>query len=199
MEFSSFTEDYVRRLTAGDAEVEQHFTSYFASLLAIKLRTRLRSWQLVDDVRQETFLRVIRTLRTEGGLQNPERLGAFVNSVCNNVLLETFRSLGKHGQAPEETPDQPDPSVDLESEMVSRERKAAVERVLGELPRKDSDILRMIFLEERDKVEICKEMKVSGEYLRVLLHRAKSRFRSEMMKKAAAAGGETNWSLNSQL
>ena len=199
MEFSSFTEDYVRRLTAGDAEVEQHFTSYFAGLLAIKLRTRLRSWQLVDDVRQETFLRVIRTLRSEGGLQHPERLGAFVNSVCNNVLLETFRSLGKHGQVPEETPDRPDPTVDLENELVSRERKAAVERILGELPKKDCDVLRMIFLEERDKTEICREMNVSGEYLRVLLHRAKSRFRTEVKKSAAAAGGETNWSLNSQL
>ena len=186
MEFSSFNEDYIRRLSAGDAEVEQHFTSYFATLLAIKLRTRLRSWQLVEDVRQETFLRVIRTIRTEGGIQHPERLGAFVNSVCNNVLLETFRAVGKHGQAPEDPPEQPDPTVDLEGEMVSRERKIVVERILKELPRKDRDILRMIFLEEREKSEICKQMKVSGEYLRVLLHRAKSRFRVEAQKTGAA-------------
>ena len=186
MEFSSFNEEYVRRLSAGDAEVEQHFTSYFAALLAIKLRTRLRSWQLVEDVRQETFLRVIRTIRTEGGIQHPERLGAFVNSVCNNVLLETFRTVGKHGQAPDDVPEQPDPAVDPESEMVSRERKIAVERILNELPRKDRDILRMIFLEEREKSEICRQMKVSGDYLRVLLHRAKSRFRVEMEKSRAA-------------
>ena len=185
MEFASFDQDYVQKLAAGDAVVERHFSSYFGDLLAIKLRARLRSHQLADDVRQETFLRVIQTIRKDGGLQHPERLGAFVNSVCNNVLLETFRSLGKHGQAPEEHPEQADPGVDLERDVVSRERKRAVERVLNELPKKDRDILRSIFLEERDKDQICKDLAVSGEYLRVLLHRAKSRFRALMDKTAA--------------
>jgi len=185
MEFASFDSDYVQRLAAGDAQVERHFTSYFGDLLAIKLRNRLRSRQMVDDVRQETFLRVIQTIRKDRGLQHPERLGAFVNSVCNNVLLETFRSLGKHSQAPEEHPEQADPAVDLDRDLVSSERKQAVERVLKELPSKDRDILRSIFLEERDKDEICKELAVSGEYLRVLLHRAKARFRTLMEKTAA--------------
>src|SRR5262249_30577634 len=108
--------------------------------------------------------------------------------VCNNVLLETYRAAGKHGQPPDDPPEQPDPNVDLEGELVSRERKAVVERVLNELPAKDRDVLRMIFLEERDKREIATRMKVSGEYLRVLLHRAKSRFRDELQKGRAAAG-----------
>lgn len=185
MNFSSFDEDYVRRLASGDPEVERHFTTYFGGMLTIKLRARLRSPQLAEDARQETFLRVIQTLRKEGGLQHPERLGAFVNSVCNNVLMETFRSAGKHGQAPEEAPEQADTTVDLERDIVTRERKQAVEKVLRELPKKDQDILRLIFLEERDKAEICKELAVSGEYLRVLLHRAKSRFRALMQKTAA--------------
>jgi len=185
MEFTSFDKEYVQRLAAHDAEVERHFTSYFGDLLAIKLRTRLRSQQLVEDVRQETFLRVIQTLRKDGGLQHPERLGAFVNSVCNNVLLETFRSLGKHSQPPDEHPELADPSVDLDRNLVTRERKQAVERVLDELPAKDRNLLRSLFIEERDKDEICKELAVSAEYLRVLLHRSKSRFRG-LMEKAKA-------------
>src|SRR5271165_6525276 len=120
MNFSSFDEEYVRKLAAGDPEVERHFTTYFGGMLTIKLRARLRSPQLAEDARQETFLRVIQTLRKEGELQHPERLGAFVNSVCNNVLLETFRSAGKHGQAPEEAPDLADTTVDLERDVVTR-------------------------------------------------------------------------------
>ena len=54
---------------------------------------------------------------------------------------------------------------------------------MRELPQKDRDILRLIFLEERDKSEICEQMSVSGEYLRVLLHRAKARFRAVMQKE----------------
>ena len=43
---------------------------------------------MIEDIRQETFLRVLVTLRRKHGLEHPERLGAFVNSVCNNVFLE---------------------------------------------------------------------------------------------------------------
>jgi RNA polymerase sigma-70 factor (ECF subfamily) len=189
MQFSSFNEDYVRRLASGDPEVEKHFTAYFGALLFLKLRTRLRSPQMVEDARQETFLRVLQALRKEGGLHNPERLGAFVNSVCNNVLLEAFRAAGKHGQAPEDPPERADPSIDMESELVSRERKEMVRRVLVTLPPKDRDLLRMIFLEERDKSAICEEMKVSGDYLRVLLHRAKSKFRDAIAQAGQPAIG----------
>src|ERR1700722_8382893 len=82
----TFDQDYVNRLTQGDVETERHFTHYFGELLVIKLRSRLHSSQSVEDVRQETFLRVLRVLRNKGGIRNPERLGGFVNSVCENVL-----------------------------------------------------------------------------------------------------------------
>ena len=42
---------------------------------------------------------------------------------------------------------------------------------------RDRDLLRAIFLEEKEKDEICREFGVDREYLRVLLHRAKERFR----------------------
>ena len=92
LERKVFDQDYVNRLTEGDPETEAHFTSYFGALLLIKLRGRLRSPQLVEDARQETFLRVLNVLRKKGGVQHPERLGAFVNSVCENVLSEMFRA-----------------------------------------------------------------------------------------------------------
>ena len=182
MQPSSFNEDYVRRLTAGDPAVEKHFTDYFGALLLIKVRTRLRSEHLIDDVRQETFLRVLQALRKEGGLVRPERLGAFVNAVCNNVLMETYRETGKQSQMTEDTPERPDLSINLESELVTRERKDMVERILAELSPKDQELLRMTFLEELDKDDICKNMKVNSEYLRVLLHRAKTRFREAMAR-----------------
>src|SRR5687768_15578763 len=101
LERQTFDQEYVKRLVAGDAETEKHFTAYFGQLLNLKLRARLRSWQALEDVRQETFLRVFRTLRT-GEVQQPERLGAFVNSVCNNVLFESYRANKRASQLPEE-------------------------------------------------------------------------------------------------
>lgn len=63
MEFQLFTSEYVQRLTGGDSEIERHFTNYFSELLQIKLRRSLRSSQSIEDIRQETFLRVFSALR----------------------------------------------------------------------------------------------------------------------------------------
>ncbi len=184
MERESFDAAYVDRLREGDPAVQDHFTRYFGDLLRIKLRSRLRSSELVDDVRQETFLRVFVTLR-RNGLEHPERLGAFVNAVCNNVLLEHLRARGKAAQIPENAPEPVDERVNIEYDLVTEERKASVRSILSGLSPKDRDLLRSVFLEERDKDAVCREHKVDRQYLRVLLHRARKRLRASMERDAS--------------
>jgi len=178
-----FDQDYVDRLRRGDAETEAHFTSYFGSLLLIKLRNRLRSPQLVEDARQETFLRVLNVLRNKGGIQHPERLGAFVNAVCENVLSETYRSSSRFQQTPENAVEPADETASAESQCLSEERKNLIRRVMADLAAPDQQILRRYFLEEQDKDEICKEMGIDRDYLRVRLHRALARIRAALQKQ----------------
>ena len=186
LERQTFDQEYVKRLVAGDPETEAHFTRYFGELLSLKLRARLRSWQALEDVRQETFLRVFRTLRT-GEIQQPERLGAFVNSVCNNVLFESFRSDKRAFQLPEEGIDVVDESPGPDAEFLSAEMRRHVQKVLTELPVKDRELLRAVFLREEDKDSVCRRFDVDREYLRVLVHRAKARLR-QALKKALTVG-----------
>ena len=181
-----FDQDYVDRLRRGDAETEAHFTSYFGSLLLIKLRNRLRSPQLVEDARQETFLRVLNVLRNKGGIQHPERLGAFVNAVCENVLSETYRSSSRFQQTPENAVEPADETASAESQCLSEERKNLIRRVMADLAAPDQQILRRYFLEEQDKDEICKEMGIDRDYLRVRLHRALTRIRAALQKQTNA-------------
>jgi RNA polymerase sigma-70 factor (ECF subfamily) len=184
--YHTFDQDYVRRLAAGDPIVEDHFSGYFGELLFLKLRVRLRSPQLIDDVRQETLLRVLQTIRNKAGVEFPERLGAFVCAVCNNVMMEFMRSETRHGQMDETSTDPVDERIDLEGPLIAAQRKKQVENILSELSKKDRDLLRMHFLEEKDKGELCRRFNVSEEYLRVLLHRAKSRFRSTYGRRITA-------------
>ncbi len=177
MEFESFDADYLRRLQEGDFPTERHFTEYFSQLLLLKLRRRLRSIQDVEDVAQETLVRVFHQLRKDDGLREPEKLGAYVNTVCNYVLLEKFRALQRHPTLDPDHPDPQDDRIDMDSSLVRRDRQKFVARALEELPEKDQVLLRMVFFEERPKDEICAEMNVTPDYLRVLLHRAKNRFR----------------------
>jgi RNA polymerase sigma-70 factor (ECF subfamily) len=180
----SFDDDYVRRLREGDRWTEEHFLRYFNELLLIKLRSRLPSMQPVDDVRQEVFVRVFRTLRSPEGIRDGRKLGSFVNSVCNNVLLESFRSRESREEVTGEETDVADDAVSAEEALVTGETKAQVQRVLHQLDPKDANLLRSVFLEERDKDEICREFRVDRDYLRVLLHRAKEKFRSAYLRRA---------------
>jgi RNA polymerase sigma-70 factor, ECF subfamily len=186
VEFCIFDAAYVNRLTAGDPATEAHFTGYFAKFLTLKLRARRLSPQMAEDIRQETLFRVLRTLRSGRGVAQPERFGAFVNGVCNNVVLEFLQRESKHPQAPENAPELADERVDIDGSLISEQSKKVVAEVLESLTSKDREILRLIFFEEADRQEICAKLGVEADYLRVLLHRAKSRFERAYLRKQGA-------------
>lgn len=190
MNFESFDAAYVERLTQGDPETERHFVSYFGELIRIKLRSRLRSTHLIEEAKQETFLRVLTTLRRKGGVEHPERLGAFVNSVCNNVFMETLRAESKTAPLPETDFDPKDPTADVEREFVTQERKNTVRQILAGIPDKHREILRLVFIEEQDKDEVCRRFNVEPDYLRVLIHRAKASFRTALGRHQAMTPGQ---------
>lgn len=177
MEFFTFDKAYVERLRSGDPSTEQHFVAYFEQLLRIKLRSRMLTSDKVEDLRQETFIRVIAAVRKDG-VRQPERFGAFVNSICNNVLLEHYRSSAKNQPMEEVYMEIPDKILDLEGMLVTKESAQRVRRILDGMPKRDRDLLRAIFLEEKEKDSVCRELGVDREYLRVLVHRAKDKFRA---------------------
>ena len=184
-----FDSDYVQRLVAADPEVEGHFAKYFGDLLAIKLRSRLRSTAQVEDAKQETFKRVLIALKQKGGLTAAEHLGAFVNGVCNNVLFEMYRSGSRTEPMDEEQQHEiADLRPGAESGLIARDDRVRVQQALAGLPRKEKDLLQWLFFDERDKEEICRELNVDRNYLRVLLHRAKARFRERF-----EAGAQESW------
>jgi RNA polymerase sigma-70 factor (ECF subfamily) len=173
-----FDAQYVRQLTEGDPSVEEHFSSYFGPLIRIKLRRHGWSSHDVEDIGQETVLRVLQTLRQKGGLEHPERLGAFVYSVCNNVGLEFHRSRQRDPNCDPDASEPVDESVDIAGALLAKERDTLVRRVLDGLPEPDRALLRMCFIEEAAREEICRRMNVDRDYLRVLLHRARIRFKA---------------------
>ena len=178
MEFFTFDKAYVERLREGDPPTEHHFVAYFEQLLRIKLRARTLPSDKVEDLRQETFIRVIAALRREGGVRQPERFGAFVNSICNNVLLEHYRSSAKNQPMEDSHLEIPDKVLDLEGMLVTKQSSEQVRKILDGMPERDRALLRAIFLEEKEKDVVCREFGVDRDYLRVLLHRAKDKFKA---------------------
>jgi RNA polymerase sigma-70 factor, ECF subfamily len=186
LQLQSFDEPYVERLRDGDFRTQEHFVAYFTELIQLKLRSRLHSPQAIEDVRQETFARVFAALRG-GKIRQPDRLGAFVNSMCNNVLLEQYRSSGRSTSfEDEEEQDFPTLNIDALGAIAAKQMGEKVREILEEMPERDRRLLKEIFLEEKDKDEVCRDFGVDRDYLRVLLHRAKQGFKSMYLKHMEA-------------
>jgi RNA polymerase sigma-70 factor (ECF subfamily) len=184
LQFTAFDAIYLERLQRGDADTEQHFAAYFGELIKLKLRSRLSPREAVEDVRQETFVRVLALVRANE-VREPGRLGALVNSVCNNVLLEYYRARSRTDSSLDEVPEHSFVSQETSGPglLEVREAQRVVGKILSDLPERDRQLLRAVLLEERDKDEVCTELGLSREYLRVLVHRAKRSFKSFYLKR----------------
>jgi RNA polymerase sigma-70 factor, ECF subfamily len=179
LDFHQFDQTYLHDLRTQDETTEAHFVAYFSKILHNKLRRRLMCPEHIKDVQQETLLRAWVAVRTDGGIRQPERFGAFVSAVCNNILRESYRSRSRMKPLEELASDPADKAPAPDGMLLAEETKMQVRRVLAKLELKDRKILHAIFFEQRDKNEVCMELGVSREYLRVLLHRAKRQFEAE--------------------
>jgi len=178
VELYSFDDEFVRRLCAGDREAEDFFFRYFSGVLFSKLRRRVSLLDAIEDIIQETLLRALHAICSVEGLRDNRTLGSFVNSICSNVLREWFRKTGKQERKLEDYPQLADPRDGAEKRLMKMQERLRVHRVLDSLDPRDAEILRAVFISERDKDEVCRSFGISRDYLRVLLFRAKEKFRA---------------------
>jgi RNA polymerase sigma-70 factor, ECF subfamily len=140
----------------------------------------------VDDIVQETLARFLVASQKEQ-VRNPEATGAFVNGICRNVILEYRRRSHRDEPMPEVVPEPPGKALPKTELFELRE---AIARGMEELPDRDRRILRAFYLEEKTKEEILEQSGMTDQNFRVVLCRAKERFRRiyvEQTKHRAAS------------
>lgn len=200
VEFHSFDRNYLQRLRCGDASTEKHFADYFSRIIRLKVGTRLRSKAAIDDIRQETFLRVWVALRKEGGIRQPERFGAFVSSVCKNILREQHRKAVKDDRTLDDSAASlSDISIGTPDIIASLESRRQIGLVLAKLPAKPRNLIHKLFLEECDRGEVCLALRVNRPYLRVLVHRATRQFKKHYLDQTNAELGRRPAKLHSRV
>jgi len=128
----------------------------------------------VDDLVQETLTRFVRAGQQSQIRNSAEEFGAFVNGVCRNVILEYRRRVRREPLADPEIPIR-ETGIRPEAEVF--EMRQAIDLGLAELAERDRTILRRLYLEGKDKEDICKEWDMTDAQFRVVLFRAKERFR----------------------
>jgi RNA polymerase sigma factor (sigma-70 family) len=101
-------------------------------------------------------------------------LGAFLNGICQNVIQEFRRRWHRDGIVPETPPDPADRRL-THSDVF--ELHDAIIAGMNQLSPRDREILQAFYFDERPKGEILAKLGVTDETFRVVLSRAKDRFR----------------------
>lgn len=182
LQFYSFDEEYFGRLREGDFLTRDHFHKYFTALMRVKLRSRLHSREAIEDVQQETFVRFFKALRDEK-IKEPTRLGSYVVSICKNVLKEHYR-VDKDEEDhfvpidKDDAPELPAATLDLVKMLSDKQAREKLHKALEQLPDRERRVLHAVVFEEQDKDEVCREFGINRSNLRLILHRAKQKFKS---------------------
>lgn len=168
------------QLIAADERPGPDFARRFVPLLRMKIRLRRPGAPpaQVADIIQETLARALDALKNDR-LVEPARLGGFISGICDNVLRENARSVTRDLPL-DALAIEPQSLDDPETTAAARERAATAERVVRALPAREREVLRLIFVEEVSKDEVCARFRITRDHLRVIVCRAREHLRTRV-------------------
>lgn len=128
-----------------------------------------------EDIRAETFLRVLQSLR-EGRLRKPESLASFIVGIALNVMRE-HRRRRAGADALTEREEEIAGGESPEDAFLDKEAARSIAEVAARLKPRERQFLRMYYYEELPKEEIARALGVRQERLRLIKSRALKSFR----------------------
>jgi RNA polymerase sigma-70 factor (ECF subfamily) len=177
--------ELVANIENGQTESEAAlYAKYSAKVYYIALRGS-KSPQDADDVRAETFLRVLQAIRRKQ-VRSAASLPAFILGVTRNVLNELYARRRHAGEeVPPEVADVAGPSH--EQLFLDQEVRLAIQETIERLKPRERAVLRMHFYEELPTPEIARRAGIAPERVRLVKSRALKRFREVYSRLTLAA------------
>ena len=140
------------------------------------LMRQLGEEDLLDKV-HDIFVTVAQAIRG-GKLRDPDRLIPFLTTVTRFYTYNQIerRVFSRKRSAPLDEVNPADARMNLESNSYVDQRRKIAFEILGELPRRDRDVLKRFYFEEQSKEQICMEMQLTPTQFRLLKSKAKADF-----------------------
>ena len=168
-------EELAVALAQGDQAAEATLYQKYSDRVFYLALSERHSREDAEDIRAETFLRVIRALR-DGKLRNPDSLPSFIVGIALNVMREHNR---RHGRTDSLTNDQNAIAggESPETAFLNQELSSSVADLVAQLKPRDREFLRLYYYEELPKEEIAQKLGIKEERLRLIKSRALKKFR----------------------
>src|SRR4029077_9301419 len=182
--------ELVVNIQKGQTESETAlYERYCAKVYYVALRES-RSPQDAEDVRAETFLRVLQAIRGNQ-VRSAAALPAFILGTTRNVLHELFSRRRQIGKTTEpETVGLAIPSH--EKLFLDSEVQQTIAQIIVRLKPRERDLLRMHFYEELPAEEIARRSGIARERVRLVKSRALRHFRELYNRHCATQGNRTD-------
>ncbi len=166
--------ELVENIKNGRIESEADlYEKYSARIYYLALRES-KSPHDAEDVRSETFLRVLQAIRGNQ-LRSAASLPAFILGVTRNVLRELYARRTQAGDVTLGADDLATPSH--EQVFLDREVRLAIQRTIEKLKPRERAVLRMHFYEELPTEETARRLAIAPERVRLVQSRALKHFR----------------------
>lgn len=164
----------------GDSAAEAALYEKYSARVYFLALSELHSREDAEDVRAETFLRVLQALR-QNRLRSAGSLGPFIVGIALNVIREMVR----RGYKTEPLGERELNLIEersLEAAFLDSEASRALEEAARELKPRERAFLRMHYYEELPKEEISRALGVKEERLRLIKSRTLKKFREIYQK-----------------
>jgi RNA polymerase sigma-70 factor (ECF subfamily) len=182
-------EELVHRIVAGDRHAEGELVARYGEGLRFVTQRWVRDAATAEDLCQETFRLALTKIRG-GEVREPGQIVAFLRSLAKNLSTQLYRR-AEHRRTvagePEALNQLPDPGRGQLAELLDREERQRVRKVLAELGTdRDREVLFRFYIAEQSTERICADLQLPAEHLYRVLHRARARYRKLFERSAGA-------------
>jgi RNA polymerase sigma-70 factor (ECF subfamily) len=170
--------DLVRRVAAGQSDAEQALLSTMQGPMRVLVRRHARPNDPdLDDLLQDALRILLERVRS-GALRDPDALYAYAQSIVLNTVTAWYRKASNKAvsEAADALAGQADPGPSPEAQLAREQTDARVATLLESLPvQRDREVLRLFYLQELDRAEVCVRMSIDELHFHRVMHRARKR------------------------
>src|SRR6185369_7839971 len=130
------------RIAQGDQTAESSIYQTYAGRVFYLALSEHCSREDAEDIRAETFLRVIQALR-DGKLRKPESLASFIVGIALNVMREHNRRRGRTETLNDDVAVVENESSD--AAFLNQEVRSSIAATIAELKPREREFLRMYY------------------------------------------------------
>jgi RNA polymerase sigma-70 factor (ECF subfamily) len=166
-------------IRAGNKQAERELFVRFRQGIVLMLQRRLSDRWLAEDIANDALSEALRQLRTRA-LNEPDKLAAFLHGIAVNLARNANRKQARRRTDSDTETVETTEDTSRDPAILNMRASLAhvVREMLSTLPvARDREILVRFYLNEDEKADICRDLKLTAEHFDRVVHRARQRMR----------------------